>query len=119
MTDREIFRKNFAELLRITKVKQIDIAKVTGINTRSLSAWACGRAYPRVDALEKLCDYFGVRMSALTEEQNPEKSNEDMILDSFRAMSPEGQEKLIERANEMKVLYPKRRKRNAKAEETI
>lgn len=117
MTDREIFRQNLSDLMNVTKAKQIDIAKYAEVSFQTVSAWVCGRGYPNVDAMEKLCKFFGVRKSALTEPRDPARTQEDTLLDLFRAMSPEGKLKMLERAEEMKRLYPMRRMRkNAETE---
>lgn len=108
MTDREVFRKNLVDLMNITKVKQIDIAKYAQVSYQTVSAWVCGRSYPRADAMERLCKFFGIRQSALTEDQNPEKSQEDILLSAFRSMSDIGRSKMLERAAELVKLYPKR-----------
>lgn len=118
MTDREIFKNNLNELIRTSRVKQVDIAKYAEVSYKTVSAWVTGRGYPRADAMEKLCRFFGIRQSALTEEKHPEESMEDRLLKLFRAMSPAGQDKLIERAEELKVLYP-RRKKHVETEDTI
>ena len=110
MTDREIFRKNLTELISTSRVKQSDIAEYADVSYKTVSAWVTGRGYPRADAMEKLCRFFGIRQSALTEEKHPEESLEDRLLKLFRAMSPAGQDKLIDRAEELKVLCPRRKK---------
>lgn len=115
MTDREIFKNNLYNLMRTTKVKQVDIAKYAEVSYQTVSAWVCGRGYPRAEQMEKLCRFFGVRQSALTEAPEPEMSKEDLLLSYFRALSDEGQNKMLERALELKQLYPKRK--NKKVEE--
>lgn len=113
MNDREIFRRNLCELMNDTKTKQIDIAKYAEVSYQTVSAWVCGRGYPRAEAMQKLCKFFGVRQSALTEE-NEQITDEDRLIHVYRTLSEEGQQKLIERAAELKRLYPKG-KRNGKA----
>ena len=98
--------------MRTTKVKQIDIAKYASVSYQTVSSWVCGRGYPRAEQMEKLCKFFGIKQSALTEDQNAEPSAEDILLTEFRAMSAEGQAKMLERANELRRLYPKRVKKN-------
>ena len=105
MTDREIFKNNLVELMRVTKVKQIDIAKYAQVSYQTVSAWVTGRGYPRADAMEKLCKFFGIKQSALTEQ--PVHTEEDDLLTAFRALSDEGKQKLLERAGELIRLYPK------------
>ena len=115
MTDREIFRTNLYNLMKSAKVKQIDIAKYAQVSYQTVSAWICGRAYPRADAMERLCQFFGVRQSALTESQSASTPEDDLVA-MYRALPVTGKEKLIERAQELMQLYVKRGKRNGKAE---
>lgn len=109
MTDREIFQANLADLMKRAKVKQIDIAKYAEVSYQTVSAWVCGRGYPRADAMERLCLFFGVKQSALTEQQQ-EITPEDTLISIFRALPMEGKEKLLERADELTRLYLKKKK---------
>ena len=109
MTDREIFRQNLVELMRITKAKQVDIARYAEVSYQTVSTWVTGRAYPRADAMEKLCRFFGIKQSALTEEKGSRKTPEERLVMMFRSLSKEGQDKLLERAEELKKLHPKGR----------
>ena len=110
MTDREVFQTNLVNLMKKSKVKQIDIAKYAEVSYKTVSAWVCGRGYPRVDAMEKLCKFFGVKQSALTE--NSDETDEDRLLLAFRSMSDAGKAKMLDRAAELMVLYPKKGKKN-------
>ena len=112
MTDREIFRDNFNEIMRLQKLKQIDIARGIEISEKTVSAWSTGRGYPRADALERLCKFLNVRKSVLTEDPNDEASDEENLLTMYRSLNDEGKEKLIERAEELMMLNPKRRRKN-------
>lgn len=116
MTDREIFRRNFNTLLSKTKTKQIDIARYAEVSYQTVSAWVTGRGYPRADAMEKICRFFGIKQSTLTEDQIEKEADEDKLLTAFRSLPDEGKTKLLERANELLTLYPRRRKHNGKAE---
>lgn len=110
MTDREIFKANLNELMRTTKTKQIDIAKYAEVSYQTVSSWVCGRGYPRADAMEKLCRFFGVKQSALTEEK--EETDEDKLLFAYRLLSDKGKAMLLDRAAELVLLYPKKGKKN-------
>ena len=114
MTDREIFQKNLTELIQTSRVKQADIAKYAEVSYKTVSAWVTGRGYPRAEAMSKLCKFFGVKQSALTEQ--PIHTDEDDLLTAFRSMSDEGKEKLLERADELIKLYPKKWRENNEKE---
>ena len=114
MTDREIFCKNLNNMMELTKVKQVDIAKYAEVSYQTVSAWVKGRGYPRADAMGKLCKFFGVKQSVLTEEHSYEKTNEEYLLDIFRSLSDKGQGIMLERAEELRKLYPKRGNKDEK-----
>lgn len=110
MTDREIFRNNLINLINLSKAKQIDIAKYANVSYQTVSSWVTGRGYPRADAMERLCKFFGVRQSALTE-SNESDTDEDRLINLFRKMTDVGKEKLLDRAEELIKLYPKVKRR--------
>ena len=113
MANREVFRKNLVNMMNLTKVKQVDVAKYAQVSYQTVSAWVCGRGYPRADAMERLCKFFGVKQSVLTEDQHSEKTQEDILLSAFRQLSDAGRDKLMERAAELVRLYPKRGRKRA------
>jgi len=113
MTDREIFKSNLSDLINTSKVKQKDIAKYAEVSYQTVSSWVCGRGYPRAEAMEKLCRFFGIKQSALTEKQNQTTPEDDLIA-MFRALPMDGKQKLMERAEELMQLYVKKGKRNGK-----
>ena len=110
MTDREIFRNNLINLINLSKAKQIDIAKYANVSYQTVSSWVTGRGYPRADAMERLCKFFGVRQSALTE-SNESDTEEDKLINLFRKMTEEKKKKLLDRAEELIKLYPKVKRR--------
>ena len=106
MTDREIFRNNLNNLMNETKTKQVDLAKYAEVSYQTVSAWVKGRGYPRAEAMTRICQFFGVNQSVLTE-SNEQKTKEEALIYAYRYLSEEGREKLIERVNELLKLYPK------------
>jgi len=116
MTDREIFQTNLTNLMKKSKVKQVDVARYAEVSYKTVSAWVRGRGYPRIEAMEKLCQFFGVKQSALTEQVT--ETDEDKLLLAFRSLPQEGKAKLLERADELMFMYSKRRK-YAKAKEEV
>lgn len=114
MTDREIFQRNLSDMLNETKTKQIDLAKYAEVSYQTVSAWVKGRGYPRADALERVCRFFGVPKSVLTEPKEREQTPEEKLVLAYRTLPDEGKEKLMQRAEELLKLYPKRRRDNGK-----
>ena len=118
MTDREIFRRNLTNMLNETKTRQTDLAKYAEVSYQTVSAWVKGRGYPRADAMERICRFFGVKQSALTEDTKKEQTPEEELILAFRTLPVEGKQKLLDRAEELLKLYPKKgRKPYGKAKE--
>ena len=65
---RESFQRNFLRLMEQKHIDQTDIAKTLHITASTVSDWTKGKKYPRVDAMQRLADFFGVRISVLTDE---------------------------------------------------
>ena len=76
----EIFSKNLSRYLYESGKKQKEVADAIGVSAGTFCDWAKGRAYPRMDKIQKLADYFGINKSDLVEEWNIEK-DEDLAAD--------------------------------------
>lgn len=55
----------YCKLRDKTGVKDIDVAKQTGITKSTFTDWKNGRSKPKNDKLQKIADYFGVPLSYL------------------------------------------------------
>lgn len=65
---RKIFPSRFRFFLERKGKTQIDISRDLDVATGTVSSWANGQKLPRVDVMQRLADYFGVRVSTLLEE---------------------------------------------------
>ena len=70
MNPREIFSNNLNRLMKEKGITQSDICKKFNITASTVSDWAKGTNYPRVDRMQQLADYFGVLMTDLIKENN-------------------------------------------------
>jgi len=105
---REIFQKNLEHIMRLRGVTNTDICLALGVASGTVSSWVTGKKYPRVDVMQRLADYLGVRMSMLTSEDGM-KDLEDMerlealhqnprlrlLFDRSRKMKPEDVETML------------------------
>lgn len=95
---KNIFSENLREFLKVNKKKQTDIVNDLHITASTVSDWVTGKKYPRVDKMQALADYFGVKKSDLQEKKEA-SSNKDAyekeILEVFRTLSPAKQKKVI------------------------
>jgi transcriptional regulator with XRE-family HTH domain len=105
MSDREIFQENLRRFLSDSGAKQIDLAKYTGVSDKTVSAWFTGRAYPRADVMEKICKFFGVRLSDMVDSKQEQPDEDAQLLAYFHSLNSTGKSKLLERAEELVYLY--------------
>lgn len=103
---REVFKENLRYFLEINGWSQADIARKLGVSTATAAKWATVESMPRVDKINKLADWFGIKSSDLLEPRNNEpyydnsKSRElaeflyknpeySVLFDAVRNISPE------------------------------
>ena len=99
MTNREAFQKNFQQLFLEARINQGDFANIIGASRSTVSAWLTGRAYPRVDVMERIAQYFGTTVTALVSEQKIDlTTSESIMLDIYRQLSEDQKRKLIQTA---------------------
>lgn len=57
----------YAKLRDEKKVKDLDVAKATGVSASTLSDWKAGRYNPKTEKLSALAKYFGVTVEYFLE----------------------------------------------------
>ncbi|WP_225047449.1 LexA family transcriptional regulator [Lacticaseibacillus kribbianus] len=65
--NKAIFGKNLTEMMNQRKMSVTDLASALGFSTSTVWDWANGKTYPRIDKIEMMANYFGVKKSALVE----------------------------------------------------
>ena len=68
MTEREIttiFAQNLTYHLDINGKNQTDLAAYMKVSQATVSNWCKGHKLPRMDKVDKLCEYFGISRAAL------------------------------------------------------
>ena len=85
---REVFKKNLNYYMKKRGLEQADIVTELGITASTVSDWVNGKKYPRVDAMQRLADFLGVRMSQLQEDGEVENAFPPNILPVHRRKIP-------------------------------
>lgn len=70
--DKGIFAKNLNRLLILHDIRQSDLVEYFGVSKSTVSAWCAGAKIPRMDKIEALSKYFGVKKSDLLEDKQKE-----------------------------------------------
>jgi len=91
------FATNIKRLRISRNLTQLELAKIAGVSDKAVSTWESGRKMPRIQVLSKLCDYFGVSLGELFEEEEkrtdePVSKKEKELLKWFRRLSDKEQD---------------------------
>lgn len=101
--NKEILAQNLSHYLDKTGRDQREVAEVVGVAPSTFNEWVKGKKYPRVDKIQMLADYFGIRMSDLIEEvgdkghapSEPKLTGVDKELWDLLKQIPEEQKRLF------------------------
>ncbi|MGP1470010.1 MAG: LexA family transcriptional regulator [Schwartzia sp. (in: firmicutes)] len=80
---KEVFQRNLKRLLSQKQTTQKDLAEYMKVSPVTVNDWIRGRKLPRMDKVDRLCEYFNVPRSALMEKfsdstQSPAPAPDDL-----------------------------------------
>ena len=68
------FFKNLQKYIQLSGKTRSEICQDLKFSYSTFSEWVNGAKYPRIDKIEMLANYFGIKKSDLIEEDHPEKT---------------------------------------------
>ena len=68
MDSRDVFIHNLNTIMKDRKVSRKELAKGLNVPYTTLTDWCTGRIFPRVEKINMIADYFGIKKSDLLEE---------------------------------------------------
>lgn len=99
--NKEIMAKNIKKYMAKLDIDRAKICKDLCIKYSTFSEWVQGNAYPRIDKIEKMANYFGCTKADLVEEAS---STESQIAIECKSMNDRQLERLLEYARLLKHL---------------
>lgn len=66
--DKKTMSKNLKKYLKLYNVSRTQLSESLDISYSTISDWVNGNAYPRIDKIEMMANYFGINKSDLVEE---------------------------------------------------
>lgn len=66
---KKIFARNLTRYIAQSGKTQKELADMLGVAQSTFNNWCTGVRYPRMDKVEQLADYFGIKKSDLIEEK--------------------------------------------------
>ena len=67
---------NLKKYLKINNISRTQLSESLGISYSTISDWINGKAYPRIDKIEMMANYFGINKSDLVEEHFTEEKTQ-------------------------------------------
>ena len=87
--NKKIMGDNILYYLSVRDVSRKDFAKAIGVPYSSVTEWINGRAYPRIDRIEKMAKYFGIEKADLVEKRDPDLSYDArLLIERVKTLSP-------------------------------
>ena len=90
--NKNVMAKNLTYYVAQSGHTQKELSEMVGVATSTFNDWMKGKKYPRIDKIEILANYFGIRKSDLIEDKSAEKIPEEPKLS-------EGEKTLLELFN--------------------
>ena len=78
MDNKNIFASNLQKYMKRNDKSRTDIAEALGISYYTVTDWVKGKKYPRMDKVEMLANFFGIKKSDLIEEKTIDNSPVEM-----------------------------------------
>ena len=112
-----LFSKNLNFYLNKNDKTQLDLATHLNVSTSAVSAWCRGVKIPRMDKVDAMCKYFGIKRSDLMEDKSSQTTYylndetakvaqeifvEDKVL--FDVYRSSDKDRLVEYAKRLKAL---------------
>ena len=72
---KKIFSQNLNYFMELNEKTQIDIINDLGFNKSAVSTWCNGTRLPRMDKVDALAKYFGIKRSDLIEDRSSKKES--------------------------------------------
>ena len=66
---RMIFARNLNNFLSLNGYKQADLARHMKVSTATTAKWCTGQNMPRIDKIQSICNWLGIRKEDLLEDR--------------------------------------------------
>ena len=104
---KENIQKNIIFYRKMRKVTQKQLADFLEIGVSTVSGWERGAYTPDIDTLFMICNFLEVTlndMCGVFKDNDQLSEEESILLNTYRSLNVKGQQKLLERAEELRDL---------------
>ena len=108
MTQRDIFKKQLPYYMNLARMNQAELAAAMKVTKATVSCWVSGRAFPRIDKIQRIADVLGCTTDDLLKEpalvlgypslplRNTITDEELILVQAYREAKPEYQNVVLE-----------------------
>jgi len=82
-----IFSRNLNYFLQLNRKSQKEVADTLGISLSTFNSWCTGTKIPRMDKIQKLADYFGIKKSDLIDDKTDNQTQGYYINEETRKIA--------------------------------
>lgn len=96
--------KNIKTLREQHNMSQEELGKIAGVTDKAVSTWENDIKIPRMGAIQRIADYFGIRKSDIIEDKNNNIDTQmphQNLINKYEQLNESGQAKLMERLDEL------------------
>lgn len=86
MTNKSVFAKNLQHYMDENKKSRRDVCADLGFSYYTFSDWVNGKKYPRMDKVEMLANYFGIKKSDLIEQKEKKPAIDDGLTENQKTL---------------------------------
>lgn len=72
-----IIGKNIDRLMHRNRINQSELSKIIGVSESAVGKWVLGKNAPSMGNVQKMADYFGVKMAYILEENYTDELNHE------------------------------------------
>ena len=85
IANKEVMARNIKKYMDLLQVNATDVCRTLKIKQNTFSDWVNAKTYPRIDKIEAMANYFGIRKTDLVEDSKMSDievtlSNDEKIL---------------------------------------
>lgn len=84
--NKEVMAENLRYYVERSGKTQKEMAEIVGVATSTFNDWMKAKAYPRIDKIEIMANYFKIMKSDLIEKKGEMQKNNDTITDAIVRM---------------------------------
>jgi transcriptional regulator with XRE-family HTH domain len=89
--NKTVFARNLRYYIEFKGVRKIEVARAVKVSSGTISDWISERTYPRMDKIQLLAEFFGIKKTDLIEEHSSENqcSTTELALKFYNEITEE------------------------------